>query len=104
MAELEPFERKLWNVHEKSKLTAFRDLLEQGGLDVSNLHAATSRLDVEKSGLDSDEARYEQQALELRQAGYSTMEKKLESLKQGGKGKSVHSLTNVLINQFLSRL
>ena len=49
------------------------------------MHVASGALDKNNSGLDSDEKRYEEQALELRQAGYTTREKKLESLKQGSK-------------------
>lgn len=46
---------------------------------------ALSGLDLENSGLEEDSTRNAEQALELRMAGFTTVEKKLESLKQGGK-------------------
>ena len=85
VAELEPFEQKLYSEMKYSKLSSFIDILNMDGRDMKTMHVASGALNVNNSGLDSDSKRYEEQALELRQAGYSTREKKLESLKQGGK-------------------
>ena len=84
-ADLEQYEQKLYTETQFSKISTFKDLLNLEGCDWDTMHIASGALDKNNSGLDSDEKRYEEQALELRQAGYTTREKKLDSLKQGGK-------------------
>ena len=47
-----------------------RDFLDLGDDRWKKLHFARGTLEVDQSGLDSDDKRNAQQALELRQAGY----------------------------------
>lgn len=58
-ALLAPWEEKLWNSSDWSELTPFRDLLTG---NAENLHSASSRIDVEESGVDDDSKRFEDEA------------------------------------------
>ena len=79
-AALTKWEHKLWNSSDYEQLIGFRQLLYG---DPSSLHKSTSRIDVEKSGIDTDAKRYEDEARGLFQAGFLTAERHLEQLKQG---------------------
>ena len=56
----------MFRVHEFDELLASEQLLEKVAVDWKSLRTASSKLDPEFSGLDSDEVRHEQHALELR--------------------------------------
>ena len=53
-------------MHKFDELSASEQLLEKVAVDWNSLHSASSKLKREFSGLDSDELRHEQHALELR--------------------------------------
>lgn len=90
MAELNSLERKLWQAEATlEQLADIKNLLDAAGSrDWSELsgklNPISSALDVELSGMDSDNNRYSDQAKDCWQSGFSTSEKKLETLKQGG--------------------
>lgn len=44
-----------------------------------------SKLDMEASGIDEDAKRYQDQAMDCWQTGFSNHQKKIETLKHGGK-------------------
>ena len=50
-----------------------------------SMHPVHSKLNLEISNIDNDIKRYDDQAREAWQSGFSSSEKKLETLKQGGK-------------------
>ena len=81
VSTLYKYEEVLWSAYSFSNIRDFIEQLNVNEAEWNQMHTVSSILAIEKSGLDSDDKRFEQQALELRQAGYSTTEKKLESLK-----------------------
>ena len=74
----------LWKPHSYSDLESFKQkCLNEGNFD--EIFSFTSQIDLEKSGIDDDDKRWSEIRKQDWAVGYTTGEKKLETLKTGGK-------------------
>ena len=83
--KLDNYEAVLWREREYSEISSFEDYLNMDGRSMEDLQPFQSRLRIDKSGIEDDPKRFTDQALDCWQTGFSTTEKRLESLKRGGK-------------------
>lgn len=83
-SKLSDYEAKLWREQEADSLSGFTDILEMNGKTLTDLFPFRAKIDVEKSGIDEDEKRYNEQVKDCWQTGFATREKRIEELKQGG--------------------
>ena len=79
------FEAKLWREQNRDTLSGFDAHLNMDNKKWEDLQPFQSKLDIEKSGLDSDDKRYKDQAADCWQTGFTNHQKKIETLKHGGK-------------------
>ena len=82
---LAEFEAKLWREQSRDTLSGFDSHLNMDNKKWEDLQPFQSKLDIEKSGLDSDDKRYNDQAADCWQIGFTNHLKKVETLKHGGK-------------------
>ena len=83
--ELTDFEAMLWREKSRDALNGFDSLLNfDGGKQWKDLLPFHAQLDVESSGIDDDRKRYQDQAMDCWQTGFSNHQKKVENLKNGG--------------------
>lgn len=87
--DLDEFEAMLWREKSRDALSGFDSLLEMNGKDwkgaAKDFLPINAQLDVESSGIDDDSKRYQDQAMDCWQTGFSNHQKKVETLKHGGK-------------------
>ena len=60
MSELNEYEAKLWREHSAVELANFESKLNLGDKSLSDIMPFSSKIDVEKSGIDDDEKRYDE--------------------------------------------
>ena len=83
--ELVDYEAMLWRDKSRDALSAFDSLLNMDGKQWKDLLPLHATLDIESSGIDDDRKRYQDQAMDCWQTGFSNHQKKIETLKHGGK-------------------
>ena len=81
VTQLDEYEEKLWQEQTPEQLSGFDAHLNMEDVSWDDLHPVQSKLDLEISGIDNDTKRYSDQARQCWQSGFSTSEKKLETLK-----------------------
>ena len=83
--DLDEFEALLWREQSLDSLSGFETHLNKGDKSLDELLPMHSKLSIEKSGIDDDTKRYQDEALQSWQTGFSNSQKILETLKHGGK-------------------
>ena len=83
--QLGEYEAKLWREQTRDAVSGFHTHLNMGGTSWDALHPIQSKLNTEKSGIDNDPKRYSDQAREAWASGFTSGERKIATLKQGGK-------------------
>ena len=82
---LTEFEAKLWRKQSIDALSGFDSHLNFCDSFIDDMLPIQSYLDREKSEIDGDEKRYHDKAMDCWQTGFANTEKRIESLKHGGK-------------------
>ena len=83
--ELVDFEAMLWREKSRDALSGFESHLNMDGKQWKDMLPLQAKLDVESSGSDDDPKRYQDQSMNCWQTGFSNHQKKIETLKHGGK-------------------
>ena len=68
-------------------MSGFDSHMNMDGRSWEDLVPFQSKLNIEKSGIDDDSKRWQDEAMDCWQTGFSNVQKKLETLKHGSKSK-----------------